>query len=206
MLQEFSCMHSRNAHACNAILRLPPAPARHPMAKRDILKTLQAEHDALRGLFEDMEATTDRASKKRSDLLGKIKDGLLPHAKWEEQVFYPAFKERADRDGLKTHAEAVEEHRAVEKTVMPDVDAADVSTPQFAGRVKVFGEMIDHHASEEETTMFKMARKLFTPEERAQLDEAYEEWKASPAAESAVAAAQAESGLKAVVRKVTRPA
>lgn len=172
------------------------------MATRDILKTLKAEHDELRGLFEDMEGTTDRAEKKRAELLAKIKQGLLPHAKWEETVFYPAFKERADRDGLKTHAEAVEEHRAVEKIVMPDVDAADVATPEFAGRVKVFGEMIDHHASEEEDTMFKMARKLFSAEERAELDQAYEEWKASPAAESAMAAAQAETGVKAVVRKV----
>lgn len=174
------------------------------MATRDILKTLQAEHDELRGLFEEMEATTDRASKKRGELLAKIKAGLLPHAKWEEIVFYPAFKERADRDGLKTHAEAVEEHRAVEKTVLPDVDAAETGTPQFAGRVKVFGEMIDHHATEEEHTMFKMARKLFSPAERAELDQAYEEWKLSPAGESAVAAAVAETGIKAVARKVLR--
>lgn len=174
------------------------------MARRDILKTLQSEHDELRNLFEEMEATTDRAARKRETLLAKIKQGLLPHAKWEEQVFYPAFKERADRDGLKTHAEAMEEHRAVEKTVMPDVDAADVSTPLFAGRVKVFGEMIDHHATEEEKTMFKMARKLFSAQERADLDTAYEDWKASPAAESAIAAAQAETGMKAVMRKATR--
>ena len=176
------------------------------MATRDILKTLQAEHDELRALFEEMEATTDRATKKRADLLLKIKAGLLPHAKWEEQVFYPAFAERADRDGLKTHAEAVEEHRAVEKTVMPDVHAADFGTPQFAGRVKVFGEMIDHHATEEETTMFKMARRLFNAKERSELDVAYEEWKASPAAAAAIAAAEGETGVKAVVRKITRRA
>ena len=176
------------------------------MATRDILKTLQSEHDELRTLFDEMEGTTDRAVKKRADLLLKIKAGLLPHAKWEEQVFYPAFAERADRDGLKTHAEAVEEHRAVEKTVMPDVHSADFGTPQFAGRVKVFGEMIDHHATEEETTMFKMARKLFSAAERAELDVAYEQWKASPAAASAIAAAEAETGIKAVARKVTRRA
>ena len=176
------------------------------MAARDILKTLQSEHDELRALFEEMETTTDRATKKRADLLLKIKAGLLPHAKWEEQVFYPLFAERANRDGLKTHAEAVEEHRAVEKTVMPDVHAADFGTPQFAGRAKVLGEMIDHHATEEETTMFKMARKLFTPGERSELDVAYEEWKASPAAASAIAAAEAETDVKAVARKITRRA
>lgn len=170
------------------------------MATRDILKTLKAEHDELRALFEDMEGTTDRAEKKRTDLLRKIKKGLLPHAKWEEQVFYPAFKERADRDGLKTHAEAVEEHRAVEKIVMPDVDGADPTTPEFAGRIKVFGEMIDHHASEEEDTMFKMARKLFSAEERAELDQAYEEWKGSSDGQSAVADALNELSKSTAAR------
>ena len=174
------------------------------MATRDILKTLKTEHDMLRELFEEMEATTDRAVKKRSDLLLKIKQNLLPHAKWEEQVFYPAFAERADRDGLKTHAEAVEEHRAVEQTVMPDVHAADFGTPKFAGRTKVFGEMIDHHATEEETTMFKMARKLFSAQERADLHVEYEEWKQSPAAAAALVAAEAKTGAKAVARRITR--
>lgn len=176
------------------------------MATRDILKTLQAEHDELRALFEEMESTTDRAGKKRADLLARIEANLLPHAKWEETVFYPKFAERANRDGLKTHAEAVEEHRAVEKTVLPDVHASEITTPQFAGRVKVFGEMIDHHATEEETTMFSMARKLFTARERADLDEAYEEWKASSASTAVAAIAEAQTGIKAAVRKVTRRA
>src|SRR5690606_16750201 len=63
------------------------------MATRDILTTLGAEHDELRQLFEQMEGTTDRAAKKRADLLARIKANLLPHAKWEETVFYPMFAE-----------------------------------------------------------------------------------------------------------------
>ena len=157
------------------------------MPARDILKTLATEHDKVRDLFAEMEKTTDRAVKSRAELLDRIKAALMPHAKWEEKVFYPAFAERADRDGLKTHAEAVEEHRAVERTVIPDVDASETGTPQFAGRVKVFGEMIEHHAKEEENTMFKMARKMFTPEEREAMDIAYEEWKATPEAASLAA-------------------
>ncbi|WP_225589524.1 hemerythrin domain-containing protein [Pseudoxanthomonas sp. PXM01] len=86
---------------------------------RDILKTLKSEHDDLRGLFEELKGTTDRGVKKREELLGKIEAALVPHAKWEEKVFYPAFKERADRDGLQTHAEALAEHHAVENSVIP---------------------------------------------------------------------------------------
>lgn len=168
---------------------------------RDILKTLQSEHDLLRTLFEQMNETTDRAKKKRVELLQKIEANLLPHAKWEEKFFYPAFAERADRNGLQTHAEAVEEHRAVELTVIPDLHASEVETPVFAGRAKVFGELIDHHATEEETTMFKMARKLFTAQERAELDEQYEEWKASPGAAGVVAQEKMKAGIKSTARK-----
>ena len=147
---------------------------------RDILKTLKDEHDTLRKLFDDMKDTTDRAVKTRAELLETIEANLIPHAKWEEQVFYPAFQERADRDGLQTHAEALAEHHAVENTVIPEVHAAEPGTPEFAGRAKVFGEFIDHHAKEEEKTMFRMAREMFSAEERAQMDEDYEAWKASP--------------------------
>jgi hemerythrin-like domain-containing protein len=150
---------------------------------RDILKTLKAEHDELRSLFEAMEETTDRAAKGRSTLLARIEQGLIPHAKWEELVFYPAFKERADRDGQKTYAEAVQEHRAVELTVLPDLKSKPVDSTEFAGSAKVLGELVDHHATEEEKTMFKMARELFSKEELAALDEQYEEWKAGGEAE-----------------------
>ena len=169
---------------------------------RDILKTLKNEHDDLRKLFSDMEDTTDRAKKSRAELLADIEAGLIPHAKWEELVFYPAFKERADRDGLQTHAEALAEHHAVEQTIIPEVHAADPGTPEFAGRTKVFGELIDHHAKVEEKTMFKMACLLFTAEERAQLDEEYEAWKQSDTAATLVAAEKAKAGIKGVVKAV----
>lgn len=170
---------------------------------RDILRTLKEEHDTLRALFDELKETTDRGVKKREGLLEEIEANLIPHAKWEEKVFYPAFKERADRDGLQTHAEALAEHHAVENSVIPEVHAAEPGTPEFAGRTKVFGEFIDHHAKEEEKTMFKMARELFSTEERAQLDEDYETWKRSDAAANLVAAEKAKSGLKGAVKSLT---
>jgi hemerythrin-like domain-containing protein len=167
---------------------------------RDILQTLKAEHDALRALFAELKETTDRGIKKREGLLEEIEANLIPHAKWEEKVFYPAFKERADRDGLQTHAEALAEHHAVETSVMPEVHAAEPGTPEFAGRAKVMGEFIDHHAKEEEKTMFKMARELFSAEERAQLDEDYETWKQSDTGINVVAAEKAKAGQKGAAR------
>lgn len=172
--------------------------------KRDILKTLRSEHDELRGLFEQINDTTDRAKKTRTDLLSRIEDGLLPHAKWEEDVFYPALRERADRDGKKAIAEAFLEHHAVESVVMPEVKAAETDTPEFAGAAKVFGEQIDHHASEEESTVFKLARGLFSAEELAQFDEQYEQWKGSAAGAAALGAAKLKGAVKTAGHALSR--
>lgn len=172
------------------------------MARDNILTTLKNEHAEVRALFEDLKGTTDRAEKGRADLLAQIESKLMPHAKWEETVFYPAFEERADRDGLQTHAEAVLEHAAVEDTVIPNVKASDVTTPEFAGRAKVFAEFVDHHAKEEEKTMFRMAREMFSADELEQFDADYAAWKKSPAAANAVAGAQAKAGLKSVAQRI----
>ncbi len=171
---------------------------------RDILKTLKIEHDDLRGLFTELKETTDRGVKKREGLLEKIEEALIPHAKWEEKFFYPAFKKRADRDGLQTHAEAVAEHHAVENSVIPEVHAADPGTPEFAGRVKVLGEFVDHHAKEEEKTMFKMAREMFSAAELAEFDEQYEDWKQSDVASALVAMERTKAGVKGAVKSIAQ--
>jgi hypothetical protein len=67
----------------------------------------------------------------------------------------------------------------------------------------VLGEFVEHHAKEEEKTMFAMAREMFSTEERAALDEQYEEWKASPACENELAAARAKSAVKSAVKSLT---
>jgi hemerythrin-like domain-containing protein len=171
------------------------------MAK-NILTTLKAEHDQLRELFSQINATTDRAEKTRQDLLERIEQLLIPHAKWEENEFYPALAERADRDGLKSHAEALLEHSIVENVGLPAIREADPTTAEFAGRVKVLCELIDHHATEEEKTVFKLMRQLFSADELAKMDENYLRWKESPAASAAMLKEQAMTSAKAVAGKV----
>jgi len=52
--------------------------------------------------------------------------------------------------------------------------------------------------------MFKMARELFSAEERAQLDEEYEEWKQSDAAMALIAGEKAKAGMKGAVKSMTQ--
>ena len=172
---------------------------------RNILTTLKAEHDALRALFEQVNATTDRAEKTRLQLLEKIEAALVPHAKWEETVFYPAFAERASHDQLLLYTAAMQEHRAVEQSVLPDLKACDPASREFAGSAKVMGEQIDHHATEEEREMFSIARQLFSAQELAELDEQYEQWKVSGMGEAMTLHAKIKTGVASIFRSPGAP-
>ncbi|MFZ5656485.1 MAG: hemerythrin domain-containing protein [Pseudomonadota bacterium] len=172
---------------------------------RNILATLKAEHDALRSLFDGINATTDRAEKTRLALLERIEAVLVPHAKWEETVFYPAFAERASHEQLLLYTAAMQEHRAVEQSVLPDLKACDPTSRQFAGSAKVMGEQIDHHASEEENEMFAAARQLFSAAELAEMDEQYAQWKASGMGAGMTLQAKIKTGVASIFRMPGAP-
>ncbi|EJO91690.1 hemerythrin HHE cation binding domain-containing protein [Ectopseudomonas mendocina DLHK] len=70
--------------------------------------------------------------------------------------------------------EAKEEHRAVEALVLPDIKQTSPSTLEFAGRVKVLKELLEHHIEEEENDMFPQARKLLGKRELEDLGQAME--------------------------------
>ena len=172
---------------------------------RDILVTLKSEHDVLRELFGQINATADSETEVREQLLQQIEENLIPHAKWEETVFYPAFEERASHEQKLLYAEAMQEHRAVEQSVLPDIHAADLDSRQFAGSVKVFCEMIDHHAKEEETAMFAAVRQLFSAGELAGMDEQYEDWKESSAASAIAMQAKIKTAAMSIMRSPSSP-
>lgn len=172
---------------------------------RSILATLKKEHTILSGLFDRMNDTKDSAEKERAELVEAIEAALIPHAKYEELFFYPAFAKRATHEQLLQHAEAIQEHRAVELTVLPDLHASPFDSRQFAGSAKVLGEFVTHHAKEEEKEMFASARELFTSEELAQMDVEYEEWKESAAAKAVITHAKVKTSAKAAIRNPQAP-
>jgi len=172
----------------------------------NILDTLKSEHDRLRELFAKITKTADSEADARHDLLKQIEAVLIPHSKWEETVFYQAFEDRADHDQKLIYAEAIQEHRAVELAVLPDIHAAAVDSRQFAGSVQVCGELVKHHAHEEETKMFDAVRQLFSAEELAEFDRKYAAWKDSSAADAIEGYAKMKTSAVAMMRNPDSPA
>ncbi len=141
------------------------------------IELLKQDHEKVKKLLEDISDTTERAVKKRAELLNTIATELEMHTTLEEEIFYPAFKKAGSREELQMFHEAKEEHRAVEALVLPDLLNTDPGTVEFAGRLKVMKELLEHHIEEEEQEMFKNAKKLMSKQELDELGKQMEERK-----------------------------
>ncbi len=133
------------------------------------IELLTADHEKVRDLLAKLVDTTDRAEKTRAELLAKIEKELSVHTTLEEEIFYPALKEAGGSEHAKIYFEALEEHRAAEDLVLPDLKKTQPASAQFAGRAKVLKELVEHHAQEEEDEMFEMAAKSMDKEQLEEL-------------------------------------
>ncbi|OYQ29970.1 hemerythrin [Pseudomonas mandelii] len=121
---------------------------------------LKADHERVKGILTQLSESTERGVKKRTELLAKLEMEIAIHTRLEEEVLYPAYKKAGGKEQDVMYYEAKEEHRTVDSLVLPDLKVTDPSTPEFAGRVKVVKELLEHHIEEEETEMFPQAKKL----------------------------------------------
>lgn len=142
----------------------------------DAIELLIRDHETVRSLLGQL-SKAEGNGRAREELLTRIEKELQIHTAIEEEIFYPAFKAAGGKDESRMFYEAVEEHRAVEELVLPDLKNTDAAGERFSGRAKVLKGLVEHHAAAEETEMFVRARQLFTPEQLAELGRRMEERK-----------------------------
>ena len=121
----------------------------------DAIALLEQDHKAVKKLFQEFEAKTDRAFQGKLELYRQIRQELEIHTQIEEQIFYPAAKAIAP-DMI---AEAVEEHTQVER-LLEELQEIEPSDDRFDAKMKVMMENVEHHADEEEKEMFPEAKKV----------------------------------------------
>lgn len=135
----------------------------------DAIALLKKDHDTVRGLLAQLERAADKGGARAEQLLAKVDREVKIHSQIEEEIFYPAFRDAAEKkDDRELFFEAKEEHHVVD-LVMPEVESADSGSEDFAAKTKVLKELIEHHAKEEERQMFPKARKLMEREELREL-------------------------------------
>lgn len=110
----------------------------------DAIALLKADHRKVEELFEKYE--TAKSSSRKKSLAHQICTELKIHTLIEEEIFYPAFREKIEGDTLD---EAYVEHDGA-KVLINDIEAGSPEDSYFDAKVKVLSEEIKHHVREEE--------------------------------------------------------
>jgi hemerythrin superfamily protein len=129
---------------------------------------LKNDHKMVDGLFKKFEAAPKRNLKAKSKLRDEIVRELSIHAAIEEQILYPAAKERARQEGLVL--ESLEEHHLV-KVLLAEIDGMNPEDERFEPKVHVLMENVQHHVKEEEQELLPKVRKVLTRAELIDLGE-----------------------------------
>jgi hemerythrin superfamily protein len=120
----------------------------------DAIKLLKDDHEKVKSLFRQFEKA--RSEDKKKQLADEIMMELEVHSTVEEEIFYPAVREKVGEDELV--AEAVEEHHVVD-VLMKEIKELEPSDERFEAKMTVLIENVEHHIEEEEKEMLPDAKK-----------------------------------------------
>lgn len=135
---------------------------------------LKEDHQKVSGIFQQIEPTTERAEKTRTELFAQLKQELDIHARIEETIFYPSIKRAAETREIVL--EGFEEHHVI-KMLLKELESMPVDTEKWTAKIKVLQENVKHHVEEEEGEMFQKARDVLSEDEINQLGEQMAELK-----------------------------
>ena len=132
----------------------------------DAITLLKQDHQKVKKLMAELEKTTERGVKTREELFGKLMAELTVHERIEEEIFYPAVKERAETKQVQELiAESYEEHHFVDM-IAEEIKETPFEAEEWAAKFKVMMENIEHHAiEEEEGKLFPKVQRAFSKAE-----------------------------------------
>ena len=142
----------------------------------DAIALLEADHKKVKRLLAELDSTTERGVKTRTELFATIKGELTLHEIVEEEIFYPELKAHPRAQDIVL--EGYQEHHVVD-LLMGELEALDVSDETWGAKATVMKENIEHHIEEEEGEMFRQARQVFDAAELDDLGARMEARKAS---------------------------
>ena len=130
----------------------------------DALALLHQDHETVGAMIDEI-PDCDAGDERLQELARSIADALTVHAKIEEDLFYPELRDRSeDEEQLTDVFEAYTEHDVI-KHLLVLIKSGKGPDEQFKAELQVLGESVKHHVKEEESTIFKLARKFMSREE-----------------------------------------
>ena len=142
----------------------------------DAVDLLTKDHAEVEQMFRQIEAMPE--SDARNELIAGVVRELSVHAVIEEQVLYPAIREKVPGgDQLADHA--IEEHQAA-KELLAQIDGTDGSDGDAIERRSLLARLmreVRSHVEEEEADLFPKLQAAFGPQEQQEMGQAMAEAK-----------------------------
>ncbi|MFD9125502.1 hemerythrin domain-containing protein [Kitasatospora sp. NPDC059571] len=122
----------------------------------DAIVLLKEDHKEVRRLFREFEGADADATEVKADLVNRIVEALTVHTYIENEVMYPAVRDRVpalEQDVL----ESFEEHHVAD-VLCAELDALEPGDERFDAKTTVLIETVGHHIHEEENDWFPKVR------------------------------------------------
>jgi hemerythrin-like domain-containing protein len=139
-----------------------------------VLDIIKQEHREVASLLDRVEKL-EPDDKEMKQLAGEIELKLSTHLAIEERLFYSRLKSESEDDDAVDVYEGYTEHD-VAKHLIELLKNGRATPEKFKAELQVLSESVKHHVSEEESTIFGIAKKQM---DRQELDELGTKWQAA---------------------------
>lgn len=138
-----------------------------------IYDILKKDHEDVTSMLNELVNMSGKGDP--HDLVSRIRDALIPHARAEEAVFYNSLRgfDRA-KDRI---MHSFSEHLGAE-AMLRTLQVKEKIAGDWKKTAKELKAALEHHISEEEGTIFGLAREFFSDDEAEKLGQAFEKMKA----------------------------
>ena len=140
-------------------------PKRSTRSQPLALELLMTDHRKVDDLFSQYEDGKEGDEDTRRRLAQRICAELKVHTQLEEELFYPFLRENLEEDDMELVEAAQVAHNSA-KDLITQIEGATEIDDEYNAKVKVLGEYIKHHVSEEENEIFPKVS-----EDQEELDE-----------------------------------
>jgi hypothetical protein len=128
----------------------------------DAIALLEEDHRRFEDMLKQGEETTERAIKRRAELLAMLTAELNLHELVEEKILYPALKSHPEARDIVL--EGYQEHHIAD-VLTRELHGLATDDERWGAKFKVLKESLEHHIEEEENDMFRKARGIFSRED-----------------------------------------
>jgi hemerythrin superfamily protein len=133
------------------------SPATSNASGLDAVDLLKADHQAVKKLFEQLDAITKQGASddEKSELVAKIRDELSVHESVENDVFFPAVREILRKKDVLQEATKDQEEAGDAIQALGDLKPGDAG---YDRKLSELGSKIAAHAAEEEKDVFPQVK------------------------------------------------